>query len=137
VILSDLAIGSLALYLYPDSIESGSAPRNATTTAETLHRAFRDQKPSFELYHCCIAGVTARPSAAMLSRPRDDPGHHLLSDPTLQLARELGLPTTTHAGRHAYEPQALVIQRGRIRHLFYPLAPHRCADQILAWLKLH
>ena len=60
----------------------------------------------------------------------------LLSDSGLVLADQLGLPTFTADGRVLYKRLTLVVSRGRIEHVFYPVfPPDGHADEVLAWLR--
>ena len=60
----------------------------------------------------------------------------VLSDEKLVLTRALNLPTMEVAGLTLIKRLALVIDDGRITHLFYPVfPPDRNAGDVLAWLK--
>ena len=63
----------------------------------------------------------------------------MISDPQLALADALGLPTFSAPG-HArlYSRLTLVVRKGRIEHVFYPIfPPNRHAQQVLDWLRAH
>jgi len=60
----------------------------------------------------------------------------LLSDEKLALVHALNLPTMHVAGHTLTARFALVIDDGRIAHVFYPVfPPDRNATDVLAWLK--
>jgi peroxiredoxin (alkyl hydroperoxide reductase subunit C) len=60
----------------------------------------------------------------------------VLSDEKLELTRALRLPTMAVAGLTLIKRLALVIDDGRIRHVFYPVfPPDRNAGDVLEWLK--
>jgi peroxiredoxin (alkyl hydroperoxide reductase subunit C) len=60
----------------------------------------------------------------------------VLSDEKLQLARALNLPTMEVAGLTLIKRMALVVDDGRITHVFYPVfPPDRNAGDVLEWLK--
>jgi peroxiredoxin len=60
----------------------------------------------------------------------------VLSDENLELARGLKLPTMEVAGQTLMKRLALIIDDGRIGHVFYPVfPPDRNAGDVLAWLK--
>lgn len=60
----------------------------------------------------------------------------LLSDSELKLANALKLPCMIVEGRVMLKRMALVIDDGRIRHVFYPVfPPDRNAGDVLAWLR--
>ena len=60
----------------------------------------------------------------------------VLSDEKLKLTRALDLPTMEVAGLTLIKRLALIVDDGRISHLFYPVfPPDRNAGDVLAWLK--
>jgi peroxiredoxin len=60
----------------------------------------------------------------------------VLSDEKLELARALSLPTMEVAGLTLIKRLAMIIDDGRIRHVFYPVfPPDRNAGDVLDWLK--
>jgi peroxiredoxin len=71
-------------------------------------------------------------AAARLKLP-----YPLLSDSGLVLAGRLRLPTFTAAdGVVRYKRLTLVLNQGRIEHVFYPVfPPDRHAAEVLAWLR--
>ncbi|HWV95883.1 MAG TPA: peroxiredoxin [Xanthobacteraceae bacterium] len=60
----------------------------------------------------------------------------VLSDEQLALTRALDLPTMEVAGLTMIRRLALILDDGRITHVFYPVfPPDRNAADVLAWLK--
>lgn len=60
----------------------------------------------------------------------------VLSDERLELTDALRLPTMEVAGLTLIKRMALIIDDGRISHVFYPVfPPDRNAGDVLAWLK--
>ena len=60
----------------------------------------------------------------------------VLSDEKLELTRALKLPTMEVAGLTLIKRLALIVDGGRITHVFYPVfPPDRNAADVLAWLK--
>ena len=60
----------------------------------------------------------------------------LLSDAGLTLADQLRLPTFEAGDRPRYKRLTLVINDGRIEHVFYPIfPPDQHAAEVLAWLQ--
>jgi peroxiredoxin len=60
----------------------------------------------------------------------------VLSDEKLKLTRALNLPTMEVAGLTLIKRLALIVDDGRIAHVFYPVfPPDRNAADVLAWLK--
>jgi len=52
------------------------------------------------------------------------------------LAERLGLPTFEAGDRPRYKRLTLVLNGGRIEHVFYPVfPPDRHAAEVLAWLQ--
>jgi peroxiredoxin len=59
----------------------------------------------------------------------------ILSDEQLELTRSLRLPTFETGGMTLLKRLTLVINDGRIEHVFYPVfPPDRNASEVLAWL---
>jgi peroxiredoxin len=62
----------------------------------------------------------------------------VLSDEKLQLTKALNLPTMEVAGLTLIKRMALIIDDGKITHVFYPVfPPDRNAGDVLDWLKQH
>jgi peroxiredoxin len=60
----------------------------------------------------------------------------VLSDEKLELTQALNLPTMEVAGLTMIKRMALIIDDGRITHVFYPVfPPDRNAGDVLEWLK--
>ena len=60
----------------------------------------------------------------------------VLSDERLELTRELRLPTFEAAGSTLLKRLTLVIDDGRVSHVFYPIfPPDRHAGEVLDWLR--
>lgn len=60
----------------------------------------------------------------------------LLSDADLAFSRAVGLPTMTVDGRTLSKRLTLIIDKGIVAHVFYPVfPPDRNAADVLAWLK--
>ncbi|MGH3478760.1 MAG: redoxin domain-containing protein [Nocardioidaceae bacterium] len=62
----------------------------------------------------------------------------VLSDPSLQVARSLGLPTFEADGMELYVRLTLLIRRARVVHWFHPVnAPSDHAAQLVEWIRRH
>lgn len=60
----------------------------------------------------------------------------LLSDENLDFAKALRLPLFEVDGMTLIRRMTLIVQDGRIEHVFYPVfPPDRNAEEVLAWLK--
>jgi peroxiredoxin len=128
----------VVLYLYPGS---PSSPVGASVELmdSAQHGAFRDHRQDLEALGYRAIGVSSQSvSAQRLSTLRNRVPHRLLSDPKLELARALNLPTFTVAGREWYERLTLLVRGGRIEKAFFPVvSPVRNAAQVVAWMTLH
>lgn len=52
--------------------------------------------------------------------------------------RALKLPTFTAGGMTLNKRLTVVVRRGKIEHVFYPVfPPDKHADEVIAWLKSH
>lgn len=59
----------------------------------------------------------------------------LLSDERLEFANALGLPTFEVGGMMLLKRCTLIVDDGRVRHVFYPVfPPDRNAGDVIAWL---
>lgn len=60
----------------------------------------------------------------------------LLSDGDLNFANALDLPTFRAGQETLLRRMTFIIENGRIRHVFYPIAePERNAEEVMAWLR--
>ena len=99
---------------------------------------FRDHYQEMTALGAEVFGLSVQDSAeqaeaaARLKLP-----YPLLSDSGLVLAGRLRLPTFTAAdGVVRYKRLTLVVNGGRIEHVFYPVfPPDRHAGEVLAWLR--
>ena len=59
----------------------------------------------------------------------------MIADPELELGDALGLPTFEFEGVELYKRVTLVLERGAIAKVFYPVfPPDRNAEEVVAWL---
>jgi peroxiredoxin len=98
--------------------------------------AFRDHVLELAAYGVSVLGLSAQSPAEQLEfARREHIPYPLLSDPDLQLARSLRLPTFQAAGRRFYRRLTFVARARRIERVFYPVFPaHRNAADVLSWL---
>ena len=59
----------------------------------------------------------------------------VLSDENFSLTRALELPTMKVAGVTLIRRLTLIVDDGRISHVFYPVPPDRNAGDVLSWLR--
>lgn len=99
--------------------------------------AYRDRHGAFKALGVTVLGLSAQDSGFQReARDRLRLPFELLSDPGFQLKRRLRLPTFRAGAREFYKRLTLVVQNGRIEHVFYPVfPPERNADEVLAWLR--
>jgi peroxiredoxin len=138
--LSEYARGfQLVIYLFPGCGSSPGDGRGSPVVDAVQHRAFRDHHDDFLVRECRVIGVSSQSERVQqASAVRERLSHTLVSDPGLQLARELELPTFTADGARWYRRLMLVASGGVIEKVFYPVpsAAHSAA-QVLAWIKIH
>lgn len=146
--LRELAAAGLVLYVYT-GCESSSADRQASVAGDNLQHEtygalcsrFAEVMPGGAL----VALSSIPPRLQLHQSPelawRQEEGapfeHYLVSDETLQLAEDLGLPTFEHESNVYYERLTIVARGGRIQRVFHPVVPGQDARQALAWLQLH
>jgi peroxiredoxin len=99
--------------------------------------AYRDRFDGFEVLGVRVFGLSTqstdyqREAVHRLHLP-----YALLSDDTLRFVGALNLPRFEHAGLTLLKRHTLVIDRGRIEHVFYPVFPSdRDAETVLEWLQ--
>ena len=60
----------------------------------------------------------------------------VIADPDLRLRDALALPTFEFGGITLYKRVTLVLEAGRVSHVFYPVfPPDRNAGDVVAWLE--
>jgi peroxiredoxin len=143
--LAEAAQGTLELYLYPRTGRPGEAmppgwddiPGARGCTPQAC--AFRDLHASLQALGASVLGLSAQTLsdqhefAARVGLP-----YPLLSDPELELAAALRLPTFEVAGMRLYKRITLIARTGRIAKVFYPVfPPDRNAADVAAWLEEH
>lgn len=141
--LGELAATRLVLYVYPRTGRPGEAsppgwddiPGARGCTPQSC--AFRDHAAELDELGARVAGLSAQPLDEQVeSAERNRMPFPIVSDERLELAAALGLPTFEAAGRRLYRRVTLVAERGRVRHVFYPVfPPDQNAADVVAWLR--
>ena len=141
--LANLARGRAVLFIYPRTGQPGIAlpegwdeiPGARGCTPETI--GFRDHEPAFAELGVHVVGLSSQDADYQRELVhRLGVSFPILSDPRLQLAEALSLPTFTAAGLRLYARLTLVINRGRIEQVFYPVFPTDThAASLLDWLR--
>jgi peroxiredoxin len=141
--LAAFAAGRAVLYIYP---RTGKPDRPVPEDWDAVPGArgctpqscgFRDHAAELAALGARVAGLSAQPlpdQEELATRLRLS--YPVIADPELRLAHELGLPTFTFEGVELYKRVTLILQRGRVEHVFYPVfPPDRNAAMVVAWLK--
>ena len=146
VALDQLGSGRTVFYIYPMTGQPGvdlpegwnEIPGARGCTPETC--GFRDHHGELQ-----AAGATAVYGLSSQSTEYQNElverlalPFEVLSDPKLELADALELPTFAAGGQRLYKRMTLVVADGRIEHAFYPVVPpDQHAGQVLGWLSAH
>jgi peroxiredoxin len=141
--LREAATGTLVLYVYPRTGRPGVPPPDgwdATPGARGCTPqscAFRDHRAELAELGATVVGMSAQSLADQREfAAREHIPYPLISDPDLELADALTLPTFEIAGMRLYRRITLVARAGRIEHVFYPVfPPDRNAADVVAWLR--
>jgi peroxiredoxin len=98
--------------------------------------AFRDHVLELAAYGASVFGLSSQTAAEQREfARREHIPYPLLSDPELELAGAMGLPTFEAAGRRFYRRLTFIARRRRIEKVFYPVfPPHHNATQVMDWL---
>jgi peroxiredoxin len=136
------AEGTAVLFIYPRTGKPGEPlppgwdliPGARGCTPQSC--AFRDLHGEFADKGVEVLGLSAQsPDDQAEFAERVHLPFAVLSDPELQLAEALGLPTFEVARMTLYKRVSLVIRDGLIARAFYPVfPPDRNAAEVLAWL---
>jgi peroxiredoxin len=140
--LRTAAAGTLVLYIYPRTGRPGEAlpegwddiPGARGCTPQSC--AFRDHFGELRELGADVFGMSAQPLPDQVEfAERVGLLYPVLSDPELELARALTLPTFEVAGMTLYRRLTLVARAGRIVKTFYPVfPPDRNAADVVDWL---
>ena len=135
--------GTLVLYVYsrtgvpgqpsPDGWDAIPGARGCTPQS----CAFRDHHAELRALGAEVLGLSAQSAEEQAGfAEREHLPFALLSDPLLELAAALRLPTFEAGGMRLYKRITLVVENGAIAKVFYPVfPPDRNAAEVLAWLR--
>jgi peroxiredoxin len=131
------------LYVYPRSGRPGrplppgwdAIPGARGCTPQSC--AFRDRSDELASLGARVAGLSAQTLDDQIEfAERNSMPFPVISDESLELASDPGLPTFEVEGMTLYKRLALVADEGRIVKVFYPVfPPDRNADHVVDWLK--
>jgi peroxiredoxin/RimJ/RimL family protein N-acetyltransferase len=137
--------GRTVVYAYPRTAGPGETlseswaaiPGAAGCTSEAC--AFRDQAAEIAASRARIVGLSSQTTTEQAeAAKRLHLPFPLLSDSSLHLARAIGLPTFEHEGKTYLRRITLVVDGGKITHVFYPVfPPDQHAAEVAAWLRAH
>lgn len=141
--LTQLRDGRSVLYFYPLTGRPGvdlpagwdSIPGARGCTAEACDFAdhFAELRGSGIDFVCGVSSQTTDYQRELVERLRLP--FVMLSDVTFAFADALKMPTFDVNGQRLYKRLTLVVDNGRIEHVFYPVFPPNVhASQVLAWL---
>jgi peroxiredoxin len=141
--LAALAAELAVLYVYPATGVPGrpspdgwdAIPGARGCTPQSC--AFRDHVGELAELGARVAGLSAQPLEQQIEfARRERMPFPVIADPRLELGEALGLPTFEFAGVTLYKRVTLVLEAGRVTHLFYPVfPPDRNAADALTWLR--
>jgi peroxiredoxin len=137
--------GRTVLYIYPRTSRPGEAPPTGWDEIPGARGctpqscAFRDHHAALLAAGTEVYGLSTQTTAYQQEAvERLHLPFELLSDAELAFASALRLPTFAVDGMTLIRRLTLVIQDGRIEHVFYPVPePDRNAEDVLAWLRSH
>jgi peroxiredoxin len=129
--------GWLVIYFYPGCVCSPEDGYQSPALDAAQHRAFADRDADFLAMDCRPIGISSQSVEGQRRAAADTKaGHILLSDPELQLAQALELPTFNVDNADWYRRVTLVIAEGAIAQAFAPLrAAAQSAVQAIAWIR--
>ena len=135
--LSELAHAfPLVIYLYPGCSWSPDDRESTALMDAVQHRAFRDHNPDLEAHGYRAIGISSQSTGAQTRAIVENRiTHQLFTEPQLQFAQQLQLPTFTYHGAQRYRRLTLVVHDGRIVKVFFPVcSAARSAAQVIAWM---
>lgn len=136
--LLSLLSGIAVVYFAPgDKDEPYEAGYPTPDTAQ--HRGYVNRKADFEKMRVQIICVSSQPAAQLLGVGHYFGFSHLmLSDPNLEIAQALDLPTVRDGDTLRYRRLTLVTNGGRIAKVFYPVQNRDAAQsarQAMRWIE--
>ncbi|HEX5923349.1 MAG TPA: peroxiredoxin [Baekduia sp.] len=142
--LDKLGDGRTVLYLYPMTGQPGEAMPDRWDTIPGA-RGCTPEACAFRDHHADLLAAGADAVYGLSSQSTEEQVEAvtrlhlpfpLLSDPALQLADQLRLPTFEAGGKTRYRRVTLIITAGTIEHVFYPVfPPDSHAGEVLRWLR--
>jgi peroxiredoxin/GNAT superfamily N-acetyltransferase len=137
--------GRTVVYVYPRTVgpvEPIAESWNAIPGAPGCNSeacAFRDHAAEVAAAGARLVGLSSQSADVQIeTAKRLALPFPLLSDHTLRFARAVGLPTFDYAGKTYLRRLTLVVDDGKIAHVFYPVfPPDRHPEEVVSWLRAH
>jgi peroxiredoxin len=128
---------SFVVYLYPGSAASDEHGHDTSLADAEQHRGFRELHDDLIAHRVVTVGVSSQPfEKQQQTIMANGLPQQLASDESLQLADLLGLPTFRLGDRRFYHRLTLIVARGVILHVCYPVTiTGRNANEITDWLR--
>ena len=137
--------GLFVIYIYPMTGRPGvplpvgwdAIPGARGCTPQSC--SFRDHYTELKALGSGVFGLSTQDSEYQREvRDRLHLPFELLSDSSLRLKSALRLPTFHVNGLELYKRLTLIVDRGKIEKVFYPVfPPDKNAEEVLNWLKQH
>ncbi len=129
----------LVVYFYTGVCSSSGGGEETAMIDTAQHSAFRRHGQALEACGYIPVGVSSQSRVEQMRTVIVNRlAHKLLSDPDLELADALALPTFTCDGERFYQRLVMVASGGVIRKVFFPVSNAlRSPAQALAWLTMH
>jgi len=129
--------GRLVIYFYPGCVCSPEDGYRSPVLDVAQHRAFAFRRADFLELACRPVGISSQSVQDQRLIAADTGARHLLlSDPDLQLARALGLPTFNVDKMDWYCRVLLVVREGIVARAFSPVSSAAgSAAQAITWMR--
>jgi peroxiredoxin len=143
--LDDPTAPRTVVFAYPRTGRPGEEPPGGTAAWNAIPGArgctpqacaYRDHFAELTALGVRVFGLSTQDTAYQRELvDRLELPYPILSDEDLELGRTLGLPTFETEGLTLFKRHTLVIDGGRIEHVFSPVFPSdRDTEQVVAWL---
>lgn len=139
----DFAAVRAVIYIYPRTGRPGrptppawdAIPGARGCTPESC--AFRDHASTLAALGVRVAGLSAQTLDEQIEfAERNHMMFPVISDPERRLGAALELPTFEFEGATFYKRMTLIVDRGAVTKVFYPVfPPDRAAEEVLMWLR--